>query len=484
MQRTEAMPGPAAAVAPRAGYVRAPKSLWIGCGLAAIAVLASPHPVVGVSALVAMPLLATLCWRSHEAPIVPFIVGYHWLQATMILWLAIALRTPIDEFARFPGANMLGATVLTLLGVMVMLLGARAAWSNWSSPHPFAPEKIAGMQPERVLMLYALLAAFGIAADVMRTAVPAAWQVIAAIKQARYVFLFLICLYCLQQRRHWVLIGGALAFDIITGFFSYFAEFKTAIFVAALALLTTGLGGLTRRQKASIAAIGVLLLAVAALWSSIKTEYRMFMNRGSGAQESVVSRGEQAAKLRELLRGPDLDLSHGLRAALERIGYVEFFGHVLTQVPRNIPHQDGRLLIEAIQHVAVPRVLYPDKAPLVPDTIVTETYTGLYLAGEGGGTSISMGYMADSYIDFGRGGMFVAIFAWGVLLGWVYRWFNRAGDPLTAATGVAVLLSAALLETTAIKQLGGLLSSALVMGGALWLFGDRLRQWLFRAGPR
>jgi hypothetical protein len=478
------MAGSAPAAAPQVGYVRAPRSLWIACGLAALAVLASPHPVIGIAAIAAVPLLLTLSWRSYEAPIVPFIVGYHWLQATMVLWLAIALRAPIDEFARFPGANMLDATVLTLLGVVVMLLGARAAWAKWGSGHPFAPDKIAGMRPERVLVLYAILAAFGVAADALRVAAPSAWQVIAAVKQARFAFLFLICIYCLQQRRHWVLLGAALAFDVITGFFSYFAEFKTAIFVVALALLTTGLGGLTRRQKASIAAIGVLLLVVAALWSSIKTEYRMFMNRGSGAQESVVSRGEQAAKLRELLRGPDLDLSQGLRAALERIGYVEFFGHVLTQVPRNIPHQDGRLLLEAVQHVAVPRVLVPDKPPLVPDTIVTETYTGLYLAGEGGGTSISMGYMADSYIDFGRVGMFVAIFAWGVLLGWVYRWFNRAGDPLTAATGVAVLLTAALLETTAIKQLGGLLSAALVMGGTLWLFGHRLSQWLFPEASR
>jgi hypothetical protein len=484
MKRAEAMPGLAPPVVAQVAYVHPPRSLWIACGVMALAVLPSPHPMLGVVALLAVPLLVTLSWRSYEAPVVPFIIGYHWLQATMILWLAIALRTPIDELARFPGANMVGATVLTLLGVVVVLFGVRAAWSRWPSPHPFAPEKVAGIRPERVLMVYALLAAFGAAADAMRTAMPAAWQVIAAIKQARYAFLFLICIYCLQQRRHWLLLGAALAFDVITGFFSYFAEFKTAIFVAALALLTTGLGGLTQRQKASIAVIGVLLLVVAALWSSIKTEYRMFMNRGSGAQESVVSRGEQAAKLRELLRGPDLDFSLGLRAALERIGYVEFFGHVLTQVPQNIPHQDGRLLLEAVQHVAVPRALYPDKAPLVPDTIVTETYTGLYLAGEGGGTSISMGYMADSYIDFGRFGMFAAIFAWGVLLGWVYRWFNRAGDPLTAATGVAVLLSAALLETTAIKQLGGLLSAALVMGGALWLFGNRLRNWLFREAPR
>ena len=92
-----------------------------------------------------------------------------------------------------------------------------------------------------------------------------------------------------------------------------------------------------------------------------------------------------------------------------------------------------------------------------------------------------MGYMADAYIDFGKLGMFVAIFAWGALLGGVYYVFNRAGDPLTAATGLAVLLSAALLETTAIKQLGGLLSSFLVMGGLLMLFGAPLRRWLFRA---
>ncbi|MGH8442069.1 MAG: hypothetical protein ACRETF_04100 [Nevskiaceae bacterium] len=477
------MPNLAEALPQYTGYVRLPRSLWVAGGLAAIAVLAGPHPVVGIAALAAVPLLVALSWRSFEVPVITFIAGYHWLQATMLLWVAAVSGTPIEELARFPGARMLEATVLTLLGVVVMILGTRAAWTNWPNPHPFAPGKIAGMRPERALLLYAILATFGVAADAMRLAAPAAWQLVTAIKQARIAFLFLLCLYCLQQRRHWVLLGSALAFDVITGFFSYFSEFKTAIFVVVLALLTTGVEGLTQRQKATIAATGVLLLTFAAFWGSIKADYRVFLNQGSGAQESVVSRGEQAAKLRELMRGQDLDLSQGLYWSVVRFGYVEFFGHVLNQVPWNIPHQDGRILVEAIQHVAVPRLLNPDKPPLVPDIVVTQTYTGLYLGGAGD-TSISMGYMADAYIDFGRLGMYLAIFAWGVLLGGVYYWFNRTGDPLLAAAGMAVLLPVALLETTAIKQLGGLLSAALVVGGALYVFGDRLRRWLFRPEPR
>lgn len=474
---------PTLALPLNAAYVRFPQALWIVCGVAALPALAGPHPVVALLALAAVPLLVTLSWRAFEVPVITFIAGYHWLQATMILWLAIASDTPIDEMARFPGARMLEATVLTLLGVVVMVLGARAGWPNWRSAQPFAPAKVAGMRPERALMLYALLALFGAAADQMRLAAPAAWQLIAAVKQARVAFLFLICIYCLQQRRQWPMLAAALAFDVVTGFFSYFSDFKTAIFVVALALLTTGVEGLTRRQKMSIAAIGVLTVVVAAFWSSIKTDYRLFMNQGSGAQESVVSRSEQAAKLQELLHGSDVDLSTGLYWALQRIGYVEFFGHVLNQVPVNIPYQDGAILFEAAEHVVVPRLLVPDKPALVPDTVVTQTYTGLYLGSEGG-TSISMGYMADAYIDFGRVGMFVAIFLWGLVLGAVYYAFNRAGDPLIAATAVAVLMPVAPLETTAIKQIGGLLSAALVMGGLLFLFGERLRRWLFDAAPR
>lgn len=477
------MPALAPSVRPPAVYVRPPESLWIACALVALAVLAGPHPVVGLAALIAVPLLLTLSWRSYEPPVITFIAGYHWVQATMILWLSIALGTDIDEFARFPGAQMLNATILSLVGVVVMLLGVRTAWSSWRSRQPFAPDKISGMQPYRVLLLYAILAAFGAAADAMRLAAPAAWQIIAAVKQARFAFLFLICIYCFQQRRHWLLLGAALAFDVLTGFFSYFAEFKTAIFVAALALLTTGLGGLTQRQKVSIGAISLLLFAFAAMWTSIKTEYRMFLNQGSGVQETSVSYAEQAAKLRDLLWDGEINLADGMRSALERIGYVEFFGHVLNQVPQNVPYEDGRLLLDAIGHLAVPRVLYPDKPALVSDTVITQHYTGLFLGGDSG-TSISMGYMADAYIDFGPIGMFLAIFAWGALLGVVYYWFNRAGDPLSAATGVAVLLSAALLETTAVKQLGGLLSGMLVMAGALFLVGNPLRHWLFPPARR
>ena len=44
------------------------------------------------------------------------------------------------------------------------------------------------------------------------------------------------------------------------------------------------------------------------------------------------------------------------------------------------------------------------------------------------GTSISIGYMAESYIDFGAVGMMVPIFGLGLLLGGFYRWMLRR-DP-------------------------------------------------------
>jgi hypothetical protein len=150
MKPAEAVPGVMALA--HAAYVRSPRSLWVGCGLVALLLLGSPHPVTGIAALVAVPWLVTLSWRSYEAPIMTFILGYHWLQATMILWLAIALRIPIDELARFQGARMLDATLLTLLGVVVLLLGVRAAWSSWRGMRPFAPEKIAGMHPRRRIL--------------------------------------------------------------------------------------------------------------------------------------------------------------------------------------------------------------------------------------------------------------------------------------------------------------------------------------------
>ncbi len=70
----------------------------------------------------------------------------------------------------------------------------------------------------------------------------------------------------------------------------------------------------------------------------------------------------------------------------------------------------------------MPRFLFPDK-PVLDDSERTRTYTGMNVAGMEQGTSIGIGYIGESYVDFGPVKMFAPIFLLGLLYGLIYRFF-------------------------------------------------------------
>ena len=122
-------------------------------------------------------------------------------------------------------------------------------------------------------------------------------------------------------------------------------------------------------------------------------------------------------------------------------------------------------------HVLTPRVLYPDKPPLTPDSEITMRYTGLHLASAEEGTSISIGYMGESYVDFGPYGMFVPVFILGVLWGLMYYFIVSRARFLVFgyAFATALLLNAYQFEMTGIKLLGGVTMSFLVLALIMYL---------------
>lgn len=100
---------------------------------------------------------------------------------------------------------------------------------------------------------------------------------------------------------------------------------------------------------------------------------------------------------------------------VERVSYITFFSLVLDHVPNREPHADGALLRLAVANAVMPRVLFPEKPVLESDSTYTRRFAGVLVAE--GGTSISIGYMAEFYADWGLQGMWLSIFAYGCWIG-------------------------------------------------------------------
>jgi hypothetical protein len=96
----------------------------------------------------------------------------------------------------------------------------------------------------------------------------------------------------------------------------------------------------------------------------------------------------------------------------------------MDHVPSVVPYQDGANWWESITFALTPRYFNPDK-PMYEASKKATKYTGISYLGSAQGVSFSLGYFADSYVDFGYFGMFIPLFFLGLLYASSYYYFLR-----------------------------------------------------------
>lgn len=461
-----------------------PSLLAVGLAVSLLGLLTT-NPWLTFGSLVTLPILVWLTWRPGEPPLLLFVVGFQWLQATAKVFHADLLGIAVKDLVLFasvepPQAEK--AIWLSLAGLVVIAVGIRLVLRRVQVESPDVLSKqVEGFSIPKAFLLYlaltvSLTAAYGVAVYIGPLR-----QIVLGILLLKWSGFYLLAYLVFSRKSGYAFFLAAFAIEFIGGI-GFFSGFKQVIFVSVIAFFSVGRQltiGTALKGFAVVALLGVLGLG----WTSIKSEYRATISGGMDRQGSVVSQEEQINLLVDMVG--DLsgeDLVEGLDPLLQRIAYVDFFGYVLNAVPSVVPHADGVQWAGAVRHVLIPRLVWPSKPPLVSDSQVTSQYTGIYVAGsEGdGGTSISIGYMGESYIDFGLVGMFVPIFLLGIGWGLIYLFFVRRADNLVLgyAYSVAVLMSAYQLEVAAVKLLGGVVMKLIVVGLIMRYTQSWLQNWL------
>jgi hypothetical protein len=252
-------------------------------------------------------------------------------------------------------------------------------------------------------------------------------------------------------------------------FITFFAALTSGIRIPSRALLGAGV-------------LATLVVALAIVWTAVKGEYRSFISGGEAAQIVTVDYTTRLAKLYELVANLDIEtLTSAAHQLMRRLTYVEFFSVVLVYVPANIPHTLGAILGDAIIRPFMPRLLFVDK-DVIDDTARTNLYTG-GLAGSSDATSISLGYIAEAYIDFGAFGMFVVLLGVGLFYGAIYRALSRwrrSQGLLGMAVATALLVSVGPMENSLTKVFGSTIVSLLVACVMIVFIVPRWAPWLVR----
>jgi len=461
------------------GYMGASPGLWLVSVVLAVLGLFTSNPGLTFSAMLILPVLNLLLWRKGEPPALFFAVFFQWLQVSTKVFHADMLGISVEEM--FKGWSITDAIWLSLTGLLAISIGIRIGKLGMEGTNLSTIEKEVKYAPiDRVFWAYVFSYLVAIALKTLMWVVPSFSQIFLALSNIKWVMFFVLAYHVLIRKEKYSYLGLASALELVIGFTGYFAEFKQVFFVLGIAYLTTKIT-LSKESLVRILVLGVLVVFLGICWVSVKIEYRDYINGGTGDQVVVVPLIDRLGKIVDLFTSLELkEIQNGVEDLAKRIAYVDYFAHVLDMVPANLPFDNGKQWYKGLAHVLQPRFLFPDKPKLESDTELTIKYTGVVFRETQRATSISIGYMAQSYIDFGRTWMFVPILMFGILLGVMYRTLiaQSGGSIYGYGTVVAVFVYANQYETHIAKILGGsIMSFAMALVLIKWVL-PRVKTWV------
>ncbi len=262
----------------------------------------------------------------------------------------------------------------------------------------------------------------------------------------KWAFLTLLIMHTALFPSNQKFVYIVLLVEILLSFTGFWSSFKDYLFIAASSFLTFSIVMNTRRRLL-IFVLGLSAFFIMVLWTVVKGEYRQYLTGGERTfAVAETDKGDNLEMLSELVERNFANetfsdkFQGGVEALANRINYTEYFAMAVGQVPARIPYENGALLMGGFEHVFKPRIFFPDKK-IIDDSEITSKYTGRQFTGAAQGASFSLGSVAERYIDFGPYWMFVPIFGFGLLIGFIYKYiYTKSLNHVWGMACVAPLL--------------------------------------------
>lgn len=457
-----------------------PLWVWIVAFAGALWGGMSIYPLLTAAVCLSLPIIASLLFIKGESPILFACCAMQWLQVVVLVFYADFYSVPLEKVIEFPELER--ATWLSLGGVLVLAVGMRSALDSVGRGAVMAAKMENNLEKVSLgRLMLAWLISFFIASSIGAIA----WkfgslrQFATPIGSIKWVFFYLLAYRVLVRDEGYRFLLSAVLLEFLTGF-GYFSTFKEGIMM--LILVVAGLPRGMNLRVRGIALVFITLGFFASLfWSVIKVDYRTYLLQQWG-KKGGANAMDKLMVIKTLASSMDAKkMEEGFKGTVARVSYVGLFGSVLSHVPAGEPHSDGELWLGAITHVLTPRILFPDKKAL-DDSARARRFTGMRLSGSEEGTSIGIGYMAESYADFGSLGMFFPIYLLGLFLGRIYRNFclNPHSTLLGAAISTAILFSVIqAFAMSNVKIVGSLVVLCLAYVAINIAFGKSLVRWLY-----
>jgi hypothetical protein len=388
--------------------------------------LISPDPFLMLVSGLVLFLTFKLMWRVNEPKHLLVNLVLNWMVVAILLPYGAVFQKPLNELSIYKSDKLVYATWLAVFSQVFYLLGIYLPLRNLVVTQMGKLQLVLSRYDGQKLFSTYIGYSFFTAILTPILLGVSGGQMLMGFVYFKWVFLTFLIIHTsvIPSNTKYVLLF--VGFEILLSFSGFWSAFKDYILVAVGAFFTLN------RKVTAKAFIATLLTVVVTffifvVWSASKGKYRAFLTGGERSQNVVqTNQLNNIAVLWDILSedfSPEnfsTSFERGRDALVYRISYVEYFALALKQVPTFLPHENGQLLQDALEHVLKPRILFPDKK-VIYDSDLTSKYTGISFAGRDEGTSFSLGSVPEAYIDFGPVYMFIPIFFFGLLFGWMYK---------------------------------------------------------------
>jgi hypothetical protein len=379
----------------------------------------SAHPLLMFFSFTLLFIIYKYFWRTNEPKVIFLGLLLFWLSIVVKLFYADIVGVRYEDLSISP--LIVESTYIALFSLLVFTVGVHLTTRNIDKAIFISYSDNFNYKTNNVIKLYIGAALISLILNLFLFLYPAFSQLFYAIIHFKLGLLFLLIhnVY-IEKKSIWVVIL-IVAFELILSLVSFFSSFKDILITVAVVFsfypFKFKLSQVIRNSVFIVFTIFVMLI-----WQSIKSEYRNYINKGSQTQTVQVSNSEAIGKVWELAQdaNPFSRDNEIIYQSIDRLSYIEFFSQAMVRVPSEISFENGKLWINNITHILTPRFLYKDKKA-IDDSEMVNTYCMRQVATAKEGVSFSLGFIAESYIDFGPYFMFIPIFFVGCLLGLAYR---------------------------------------------------------------
>lgn len=410
--------------------------------------------------VVVLFLIFKLIWIIRAPAILVYCLCFQWVQSSVRLIQANIVSQNINEFGNstVAGTSIFLALNAVLISTIILHLILKRKHFSLEKMN----QTLSTISLTRTFIVWLI---FFLLTPIFKfIQIGGLSQIVYPLLSIKWILYCLIFLLGSVQKKGSIYFWSIFSTELLLGFTGYFSEFKTVIFFSLIIGMSI-IESINFRNFILSLSIILTVLPLALFWTSVKADFRGYINQGKSAQIVLVNRSQALAFIREKFNAFNFSQAiESVEPLLDRIQYTRMLQFVLEYVPNDSPHEDGKLWGSAINHVLTPRLLFPNKAAL-NDSEIANKYTGHSWAGVNEGTSIGIGFFAESYVDFGSIGMYFPIAVLALIVGGIYSFFVSRTSVfwiLDYLATIPILIAYDKIETSGIKLLGGLIMTFLV----------------------